>query len=78
MQSQIVEQLSRKIIIIIIKYNQSAQLFSCSTNIYNDNQKCAGVHMVPILNLVKIQGLQDAKQVEESNIDGQAEVNSIL
>lgn len=34
--------------------------------------------MVPILNLVKIQGLQDAKQVEESNIDGQAEVNSIL
>lgn len=39
---------------------------------------CTGVHMVPILNLIKSQGLQDAKQVEESNIDGQAEVNSIL
>lgn len=34
--------------------------------------------MVPILNLIKSQGLQDAKQVEESNIDGQVEVNSIL
>jgi len=56
------------------KCNQSAQFFSFRTNIYNNNQICAGVHMGPILNHVK-----KAKTARcKTDIDGQADENSIL